>query len=676
MGFSELARRHVLVGAACVLVLLGLNVYISLRLFGCEYTGYSHSVEGNFIGQSRLRAEHPGQLDWWPFWSAGMPLQHTYFPLLPAAVAGVARLTGWSAALSYHAVCALLYSLGPVAMFLMAWGMSRKPGYSFWAALAYSLVSPAALLFPLTREDIRSGWNAWRLHLLAYWGESPHIAALTLVPLALLFVHLSLRDRRLVWYLAAGISMAAVALTNSFGTVALALGVVALISTQNQKSFWKDLGLIAAIGAVAYVWISPWLPPSVLHSMWVNSPTSGGDYRFTLRTLAALVAEAILFVLLWLWARRTQQPAHLRFFVFFAVLMSAIPVLGAFAHWNVVPQPHRYQPDMEMAVCWAAVFALQPLADRLPRKARVAVALLLLSLAVRQTIVYQRFARKLIQPVDVTQMFEYQTAKWFDEHFHDRRVMATGSCSLWLNAFVDTPQLSGGQDPFAMNRMQLIAVFITYSSEGAGNRDGEIATLWLKAFGVHAINVSGPHGREHYKAVANSRKFEGLLPVLWREGEDTIYGVPQRSDSLTHVIPASAVVTRVPLHGVDVEPIRPYVAALEDASLPPAEIRWDNFSSGRIQTTLRPGQVISVQITYHPGWHAQVNGVRQTVIRDGLGLMVVKPDCSGPCAIDLSFDGGAEYHAMRVANALVVLGVGLWLVIGRFSRKERQRDAT
>lgn len=109
-------------------MLLGLNVYISLRLFECEYTGYSHSVEGNFIGMSRLRAEHPGQLDWWPFWSAGMPIQHTYFPVLLATVAGVARVTGWSAARSYHVVCALLYSLGPVAMFLMAWGMSRKPG--------------------------------------------------------------------------------------------------------------------------------------------------------------------------------------------------------------------------------------------------------------------------------------------------------------------------------------------------------------------------------------------------------------------------------------------------------------------------------------------------------------------------------------------------------------------
>jgi hypothetical protein len=666
MEFRELARRHVLVGTACVLVLFGLNVYVSLRLFGCEYTGYPHSVEGNFIGMSRLLAEHPGQLDWWPFWSAGMPVQHTYFPLLPASVAGVARLTGWSAARAYHVVCALLYCLGPVAMFLMAWGMSRKPGYSFGAALAYSLVSPAALLFPLTREDIRSGWNAWRLHLLAYWGEGPHIAALALVPLGLLAVHLALRYRRPVWYVATGALMAAVALTNSFGTVTLALGVVALVATQNQNSFWKDLGLMAAIGVVAYVGISPWLPPSVLHALWVNSPTSGGDYRFTLRSLAALGIEAALFALLWLWARRTQQPAHLRFFVFFAVLMSAIPVLGAFAHCNVVPQPHRYQPDMEMAICLAAVFTLQPLADRLPRKARVALALLLVALAVRQTIVYRRFARKLIQPVDVTQMFEYQTAKWFERHFHDRRVMATGSCSLWLNAFVDTPQLSGGQDPFAMNRMQLIAVFITYSSEGAGNQDGEIATLWLKAFGVHAINVSGPHGREHYKAVANSRKFEGLLPVLWREGDDTIYGIPQRSDSLAHVIPASAVVTRVPIHGVDVEPLRPYVAALDDASLPPAGMRWDNFSSGRIQTELRPGQVVSVQITYHPGWQAHVNGVRQPVVRDGLGMMVVKPECTGACTIDLSFDGGAEYKAVRVASWMAVLGVGLWLARRRF----------
>jgi lipoprotein signal peptidase len=658
-------RRRVVLAAACVLALFALNLYISLKLFGCEYTNSMHSIEGNFIAMSRLRMLHPGQVDWWPFWAAGMPIQHTYYPLMPATIAVVGNEAGWSAARSYHVVTALLYCLGPVTLFLMAWVMSRKLVYSFWTGVAYSLVSPAALVFSATRADVGGVWNAWRLHLLAYWGESPHLAALTLVPLALLFVYLSLRDRRRIYYLAAGVLMAAVAVTNSFGTVALALGVVALISTQNQKSFWKDLGLMSATGAVAYVWISPWLPPSVLHALWVNSPTSGGDYRFTSRTLVALVVEALLLVLLWLWARRSSLPAHLRFFLFFAALAGSIPLLGAFANLNVLPQPGRYQPEMEMALCLAGVFALQPVLDRLPHRARLVLAVLLVALAVRQTIVYRRFARNRIQPIDVTQTFEYQTAQWMERRFRNQRVMATGSCSFWLNTFVDTPQLSGAQEPFAPNRQQIVAVFINYSSWGAGQQDGEIASLWLKAFGVHAINVSGPKGREIYKAVANSKKFEGLLPVLWREGDDTIYEVPQRTASLAHVIPADAMITRTPRHGVDVELIRPFVAALEDASLPPADIRWDNFSSGHIEATLRPGQVVSVQITYHPGWHAKVGGVTQPVVRDGLGLMVVKPNCTGPCTIDLSFDGGPEYKTLRVASWLAVLGVALWLAKGR-----------
>jgi len=663
MAWRELAGRKAVVGAGLALVLLGLNAYITLKLFGCEYTRSSHSIEGNFIAQSRLRAKYPAEHGWWPFWNAGMPFQNSYYPLLPATVATEAKLTGWSAARSYHVVTALLYCLGPVTMFLMAWGISLKPGYSFWAALAYSLVSPATLLFSPARQNLGSAWDAGCLHALVYWGESPHIAALTLAPLALLSVHLALRGRRPVWCLAAALSMAAVALTNSFGTVTLAIGVLSLVCTQNRESFLKNLGMVAAIGLLGYVWISPSLPPSVLHTLWVNSPTAGGDYRFTLRSLAALSVETALFALLWLWARRSRQPAHLRFFVFFAVLTSAIPLLGAFANCNVVPQPHRYQLDMEMAICWAAAFAFQPLADRWPRPARVAAALLLVCLAARQTILYRRFARTLIQPADAAQMFEYQTAAWLDQHLHGRRVMATGSCSLWLNAFVDTPQLSGGHDPFALNRMQLIAVYITYSAD-AGHRGGEIATLWLRAFGVHAINVSGPRGREFYKPVANPGKFEGLLPVLWREGDDTIYQVPQRTDSLAHVIPVSAVVQRAPLHGLDVEPIRPFVAALEDASLPPAEIRWDSLSSGRIRTTLRPGQVVSLQINYHPGWHAQVNGAPQPLVRDGLGLMIVKPNCSGPCTIDLRFDGGAEYKAARVASWLAALAALLWLAKG------------
>jgi hypothetical protein len=83
----------------CVLTLFGLNVYVSLKLFGCEYTRSSRSTEGNFIAMSRLRMEHSGQLEWRPYWAARMPIQHTHSPLMPATVAAVGTQAGWTAAL-------------------------------------------------------------------------------------------------------------------------------------------------------------------------------------------------------------------------------------------------------------------------------------------------------------------------------------------------------------------------------------------------------------------------------------------------------------------------------------------------------------------------------------------------------------------------------------------------
>jgi len=156
-----------------------------------------------------------------------------------------------------------------------------------------------------------------------------------------------------------------------------------------------------------------------------------------------------------------------------------------------------------------------------------------------------------------------------------------------------------------------------------------------------------------------------VLPVLWREGDDTIYRVPQRSLSLAHVIPASAVAQRTPKHGLDVDPLIPYVAALEDAALPEAELRWRDLHSGVIRAPVRPGQVISVQITYDPGWHASVRGSPRPVDRDGLGMLVVRPECDGPCEIELFYDGGLERKITRALSWLVMIGVVLGYAVRR-----------
>ena len=529
----------------CALLLFLVNVSICARLFGIEFIAPLFSPEGSFITISRIMLEKPGEDLWWPYWNAGMPFHHSYVPLVPRMTAVAAGITGWSPALSYHAVVAFFYGFGPLSLFLMAWVMTRKTAASFLCGLLYSLVSPSALLFPAIAADTGGVWNARRLYVLTHYGAGPQVTALALLPAAILFLHLSLERRKPLLYLATGISMAAVVLTNAFGAVTLAMAVLCLLCARSPGSFWRDLRLTLGISLPAYLWISPWLPPSLLRSMAFNAQTSGGAFPWLSPSLLAAVGLLAGFVLL---SRLTsgKLPVHLRFFLLFSLLLTAIPTLSYVAGWNILPQSLRYHLEMEAALCLLVVFGLARFAARLPKPATTAALAVAAGLAVLQWSTYRAHARELIRPPDLDQTAEYRVAQRMTELFGERRVMASGTCSLWLSVFSDTPQLSGGHEPSSPNWMQRVAVFIIYSGMNAGPRDGEIAALWLKAFGVHGVHVPGPESHEHDKPFGNPHKFEGLLPVVWQEAGDTIYAVPQRSASLVYVTPRSALVDKEP----------------------------------------------------------------------------------------------------------------------------------
>ena len=271
-----------------------------------------------------------------------------------------------------------------------------------------------------------------------------------------------------------------------------------------------------------------------------------------------------------------------------------------------------------------------------------------------------RYGRAQIRSTDVTQSAMYKETRWMDANLRGARVMVGGSYSFYFNDFSDTPQLHGGQDPMLPNFMLRIAVFTIYSGMNAGARDGETATLWLKALGAHAVSVPGPHSDEVYKPFADPRKFEGLLPVLWREGDDTVYGVPARSDSLAHVMAAGDLVRDPPVNGLDTAQLEKYVAALDAPAYPEAKWRWTSRHSAVIDATVAPGQVISTQVTYTPGWRASGAEVSQ----DGLGLVVLKPTCQGPCEIALTYDGGLEWRITCFFSLAAMLLV-LCLAVGR-----------
>jgi hypothetical protein len=637
--------------------LFALNFAMAARLFRVEYLAKMAFIDGQFAAMARHVAEHPGDLLWWPQWSCGLPWPNIYMPLLYMTMGFASLATGHSPALLYHQITAAAFCLGPVFVYLMALAMSRKPVQSFLAAAAYSVFSPCASI-PVIRADLHSLWNLRRMQVLAFYGEGPHIAALALVPLAILFLYLALTRRKFAWRLLAGTLMAATVMTNSYGAVILAAGVTALAVTQAAGSFRRSLATILGISALAYCWISPLLPPSVLAAIRMNSPTIEGDYHFTGRSLAGVLILAAGFVLLWLASRKASP--FLRFLLLFAWLLTGAVALGGLARMYVVPQPHRYQIAMDMSLCLLAVFGGAAMLRRVsPRALPWAAAVLSLALAI-QTVHSVRYSHSQIRELNITNTTVYRMARWMDSNMHGARVMVGGEYSLYFNGFTDTPQVHGGNDPTLPNFTLRDATFAIYTGMNAGTHDGENAVLWLKALGAHAVSVPGPGSQEFYKPFVNPRKFDGLLPVLWREGDDTVYGVPARSDSLAHAMGPDDLVGHIPVSGLDLAEVRRFVAALDSPSYPAAPWRWTSQHSAEIRAELSPGQVVSTQVTWRPGWNATVGGVARPVSKDGLGFLVVRPACQGPCTIEVSFDGGAEWRITCLLSlAVMLLALGL-----------------
>lgn len=654
--------------AACIAILLAVNGYIAWELFSIEYTWHIGSIAGPYIALARYITENWRDLAWWPFWYAGIPYQNTYPPLLHFIVAGVAVLARITPALSYHAVVAAFYCLGPVTLFLMAHRLSGLRLYSFAAALLYSVFSPSIVLVPAIRNDIGSVFHPRRLQALVHYGEGPHVASMTLLPVAIVLLHLAFEKRRRIYWFLTALAMAAVVLTNWIGGFALAGAVVAYLLSRSQPLSAGNWMAALAAGFYAYIIASPWIPPSTLKAIRTNAQHIGGDYAISLQHLKYAGLLLIAVVLIDLWFERRKPAAHLRFALYFSLFMGAV-ALGA-EYWNavLVPQPQRYHLEMEMAFILALIFPSKLLLDRLSMPRRTLILLGFALFCACQVRAYRGFAKWMNRPIDPSSTVEYKTARWLKENMNGRRVLVPGATGFWMHVWTGVPLLNGGFDQGIPNWHVTAALHQIYSGENAGPREGEIAVMWMKAYGVHAVAVV----REFYQSFANPRKFEGLLKPLMREGENVIYEIPQRSPSLAHVIRPQDVVDPEPVDALDVEPLKPFLAALDNPELPPAGFQWESHRRAVIRANLRKEHLLSVQITYHPGWRARVNGQPCRVRRDKLGMILLEPACEGPCTVDLVYDGGVEMHIARALSWSGLLAGLLWIAAGWKKRSSKR----
>ena len=339
-----------------------------------------------------------------------MSTEYAYQPLLPAMAAVTGALTNWPPSRSLHFVLAFAYCCGPVTLFWLAWDWSESLALSLFAAFVF------LAHFARRNADTRTAHGFGRAlgraasQQYRFLGEAPHNVALAMLPLAYLFLHRAI-VRGGAWNMVlAGALSGAVALTNAFGAFGVALGAIAMV-----LALERGVRTTLIIGVCSYLWISPWLPPSLI--LWIRRTawSAEGFFQADLRAKLAIPAAILTFGLIWFLTRRLKSSFE-RFVCLFSIWMCAIP-LGYFwfHHLTIVPQSSRYQLELEMALCLLFGCMFNWVWRHAPVAGRIALAVIFAAIGLRQAANFREFASVLVHPIRHHENHRIQS-RYLDQH--------------------------------------------------------------------------------------------------------------------------------------------------------------------------------------------------------------------------------------------------------------------
>jgi hypothetical protein len=629
------------------------NFFVCRDAFHADGCSHLASWHGGWLSLAHLAGLDWVRPTWWRYWGGGEPLSLCYAPLIPFSIAAVSRILGCSREMALNAITAFVYCAAPAAFYLLSWRLTRRPGCSFAAALIWSFASPIALLMPDAGPGHLLFSDPRRMILMFEWDDLPRTTSLLFFPLAAWGLWRALERRRPLYYAAAGIGIAGMMLANMVGPILTALLAIALPVAMNPQRPFALLRRSVLTAAVTYIVISPWLPPSFFLTTHGNEVRNGED-RWSTSSVLALALTLLILWWVWRFFKDRLGNCHARWLLFAGTPVILIAAFQQYAGWHFLPQAYRFKLEAEVAIVWIAVFLVAPFVARMPRAGIACVLAIGLSFAGLQAARFHRREQTLTAPIDMTRTIHFRLAQWVAANLPGQRVMLGGNLGTFLAEFVTADEFSAEQFTSGPNFEQKIAVYTIYTGTNAGPRDAEYSRLWLQAFGVHAIGIPGPSSPEFWKSFSNPFKFDGVLKVLWKEDDTTVYEVPG-SRWTAHVLPAGQLVRTAPAHGLDTAQLSAFVAAQNAAD--GAMIVWEDANHARVRAQIQPREVLAAQMTYDSGWHATVNGSAAAVRSDGIGLMVVETACLGTCDVRLEFDGGWEWRTCLAASAIALLAL-------------------
>jgi hypothetical protein len=513
-----------------------------------------------------------------------------------------------------------------------------------------------------------------RLNALVRWGEGPHISALCVLPLALAFAYWAMTRRNLATLSAAAALCALVVSNNFYGAVTLAILYPLLVwcvwvGYQEHKVWlWA-----AAIPVLSYGLTAVWLVPSYLRETTANLAMVAASGKPSHIALAAALM-AVFLVLSYVFGRFRRDLVY-PLFVSGATLLFAVAVLGeAFFQLQVFGSAMRFVPELDIALILAWLEICRQLAARFslrnPAQARLwqaaAVVLALVPLMFCRFYVSNAW-RLYVEDPNYEQRVEYRLSHWMADNRPDVRTYVEGSIRFWYNVWQDLPQLTGGSHQGTANQ-NLEAVEWNLRSAQAG----EWAKEWMLAFGVGATIVSEKTSQDVYPTLLDPYKFDGVLPVLLDNGAgDTIYEVPRRFPARARVVDEAVVRALLPVsEGWYRDRLQAYVRAVEQGPDSPVTQEWRGPETMLLRATFEPGQLLLIQESYDPAWHAYLDGTELGVREDVLGqtLVAVPP---GEHEILMRFELPLENWIGRILTMIAIL---VTLTLAVLGARRRQLD--
>src|SRR5437660_788615 len=134
--------------------------------------------------------------------------------------------------------------------------------------------------------------------------------------------------------------------------LALAAYVLAKIASHSMVN-WP---VFASILCLSYGIACPWIPPSTIKTVVLASQYANGSFPFSARH--ALLAVAIALgagAIVWI-SRRHGVSTFATFILVFAFLTAVGPVTNELTGFAILPQPHRFHLEMELALTMAGCY--------------------------------------------------------------------------------------------------------------------------------------------------------------------------------------------------------------------------------------------------------------------------------------------------------------------------------